>query len=109
MIRRVEISARALRDYERIIQFLLKRSRQGAAAWADAFDEAVSTLPDRFEQHPLAPEDANHDETIRNVLFRTRHGRTYRAIYLLRGDAAFVLHIRQPGQSVVEPDRFYRT
>jgi hypothetical protein len=37
------------------------------------------------------------------VIFKTRRGRAYRALFLIRGDVVFVLHVRGPGQRPLEP------
>lgn len=104
----VRISARAEGDIERILRFLRKRSTVGAVNWLAAFRSMLELLPEQVTMHPLADENAEHLETIRNALFRTRHGRTYRAIYILRGCEIFVTHVRGPGQRRVAREDFYR-
>jgi len=47
-------------------------------------------------------------EPIRHVFFRTRAGRTYRALFLLVGDEVRVLRVRGPGQPPVGPDELPR-
>ena len=50
------------------------------------------------------PEDEDHEEEIRHILFKTRRGKTYRAIFIIRTDTVFVLHVRGPGQDLIAPD-----
>lgn len=63
--------------------------------------EQLTTTP---ENCSLAPENDDHEEEIRHILFKTRRGKTYRAIFIIRTDTVFVLHIRGPGQDLTEPD-----
>ncbi|TWT92313.1 Plasmid stabilization system protein [Botrimarina colliarenosi] len=97
----VELSARAERDFDSIVRYLLKRSPTGAARWIDAFEAMLSALPNSAEANALAPENADHLDTIRNAFFKTRSGRTYRALYIIRGGRLFITHIRGPGQDRV--------
>lgn len=41
---------------------------------------------------------------IKQAFFRTRKGRTYRAVFLIVGDEVRVLRVRGPGQASVDPD-----
>lgn len=50
---------------------------------------------------PLAPEAEDIGEEIRQTFFRTRAGRTYRALFLIVGDEVRVLRIRGAGQAPV--------
>ena len=101
----VELSARAERDFQSIVDYLAKRSTSGATSWIDAFEAMTLALPASAETHPLAPENDDHVETIRNALFKTRRGRTYRAVYIIRAGRVFITHIRGPGQNRI--DDFY--
>lgn len=103
----VRISARAERDITKILKFLRKRSAIGSANWIAAFRSMMEMLPEQVSMHPSADEDSDHTETIRNAFFKTRYGRTYRAIYILRGGEVFITHVRGPGQNRVAPENFY--
>jgi plasmid stabilization system protein ParE len=91
----------AEQEFEQRHAYIAKRSESGAASWANAFYTALKEL----ESHPLAttlaPESADHPEEIRQLLFRTRRGRTYRALFIVRDQSVFVLHIRGPGQDIM--------
>lgn len=50
---------------------------------------------------PLAPEAEDIGEEIRQTLFRTRAGRTYRVLFIIVGDEVRVLRIRGAGQAPV--------
>lgn len=43
---------------------------------------------------------------IRQLLFRTRKGRTYRALFDIQGKTVRVLRIRGPGQQLLAPEDF---
>jgi hypothetical protein len=51
-----------------------------------------------------ADEIADFDLDVRQVLFKTRHGRVYRALFLIEDDHVFILRVRGPGQAPVEPE-----
>lgn len=91
------------RDFQAVYDWLRERSKPGADRWANAFLDALSRLEDHPEGYGLAPEDRDHPETIRQFLFKTRRGRTYRALFTVSGDRVYVLHIRGPGQQAMPP------
>ncbi len=43
---------------------------------------------------------------IKQVFFRTRRGRSYRAIFLIVGDEVRILRVRGPGQDSIDSDEF---
>lgn len=97
----VELSDRALSDIDAIIDYLSSRSTQGAVAWLEALHLAVDAIEKSPLQQPLAPEDSDHLETIRHYLFRTKRGRMYRALFIVRGQQVVVTHVRGAGQDRV--------
>jgi plasmid stabilization system protein ParE len=100
----VHLLWRAERDLDRIVTWLFERSPQGAAAWHRAWKETVGILQDSADSYGLAPENEGHYLEIRQIMFRTRRGRYYRALYTIRGKDVYVMHIRGPGQDLVSPD-----
>ncbi len=52
----------------------------------------------------LAPETEELQEELRHVMFRTRAGRTYRALFVVVGDEVRVLRVRGAGQPPVTSD-----
>ena len=52
----------------------------------------------------LAPENEDHKETIRQAIFKTQRGLPYRAIFVVRENNVFVIHVRGPGQSNLNVD-----
>ena len=96
---------RAREDKQAILEWLLERSRPGAVAWLDAYDEALARLHDHADAYGPAQE---HDDCprvdARQLLFKTRRGRVYRIIFLIDQRDVFVLRVRGPGQPTLQPD-----
>lgn len=94
----------AEREFEEQYSYIAERSEAGAASWANAFYAALKQLELRPLATTLAPESANHPEDIRQMLFKTRRGRTYRVLFVVRDDRVLVLHIRGSGQDIMRSD-----
>jgi plasmid stabilization system protein ParE len=95
---------RAERDIDHIVAWLNERSPQGAASWLRAWDQTFARLESSADQHGLAPESEGHSLEIRQIMFRTRKGRDYRALYTIRGSDVYVMHSRAPGHDLVPAD-----
>jgi plasmid stabilization system protein ParE len=52
---------------------------------------------------PLAPESGSFDIEIRSIVFRTRAGHAYRAIYTVADDEVRILRVRGPRQPPLKP------
>jgi plasmid stabilization system protein ParE len=100
---RVTILRRARQDFHAIEAWLANRSRQGAASWVKRFDEALASLEENPLLQPVAPESEAFPEEIRHIMFRTRRGRTYRALFLVEGEEVRILRIRGAGQDNLSP------
>lgn len=97
---RVETTARAERDRQKCYDYIFERSPQGAAKWADAYEgtlESIELSPHRG----FAPENNFYDDEVRQTLFKTRLGSTYRVIFIIRGETIYILHVRGAGQDVM--------
>lgn len=97
----VELLEAAKTDYRRIYDYIAKRSAQGAERWDEAFEAALQRLARNPLEGSVAPESSRLTEEVRQVLFRTKHGLIYRAIYKIDDDHVVVLRIRGPGQRPV--------
>lgn len=97
---------RARKDADSIVDWIARerKSPEGAAAWLAAYEKAVASLAHWPESYGLAPEDEYDDRELRQFLFKTRRGRTYRAIFTIQGDEIVILRVRGPGQGLLEPD-----
>jgi plasmid stabilization system protein ParE len=101
---RVELSRRAERDVDQILSWIHERSPQGAASWFKCWTKVLSGIEDHPNLALLAPEDEHHDEDIHNRTFKTRSGRKYRVIFVIRDDVVFVTHVRGAGQGMIPPE-----
>lgn len=90
-------------EYAAMLDYIAARSSRGATAWADAFDQALRKLKSNPLKCPLAPESADHARELRQFLFKTRKGQTYRGIFTVEDQLVYILHLRGPGQDLIEP------
>ena len=100
----VWVTAGAQSDVRLILHWLSERSPAGADAWYHRWLETLDQLQRRADSAGLAPESEDHPEAIRQVLFKTRRGRNYRALFVIRDRDVFVLHVRGPGQDYLRPE-----
>src|SRR5579864_8085050 len=90
-------------DIRSILQWIDERSPAGALAWHRAWKNVLQSLRDRADKFGVAPESEDHPEVIRQIVFKTRRGRPYRALFIVRDSDVFVLHVRGPGQNLIDP------
>jgi plasmid stabilization system protein ParE len=101
---RVEMTARAEADLDRLLESLGERSPKAAARLARNFWKAMTRLGTFPLACGLAYESRFFPEELRHLLFEARKGRTYRALFVVRDDLVKVLAIRAPGERPVSPD-----
>jgi hypothetical protein len=103
MTYRVELTARAEADLDRIYERLSSASAKGAARWYESFWDGV----ERLKTHPfscvLAFEHDQFQEELRHLLFGTTQGRTYRALFVVREDVVKIVAVRWPGERPIKP------
>jgi plasmid stabilization system protein ParE len=98
-LRRAEVDVRT------ISAWIAERSPSGAARWLDAYEAALERLCRAPESYGLADEDgAVPDCTLRQFLFKTKRGRTFRGIFIVEGDEIRVLRVRGSAQRPLSPD-----
>jgi toxin ParE1/3/4 len=95
-------------DVGNIIRYLSVRSPQGAIAWCERWEQVLAELENNPLSYGLAPESAGRQADIRQFLFKTRRGRTYRALFTVVGRGVYILHVRGPGQSILRGRRISR-
>lgn len=100
----VRILARARQDFEGYVAWIAERSPQGAERWVAAFEAALSRLEKNPFVNPIARESEELGEEVRNISFRTRAGRTFRALFVVVGNEVRILCIRGSGQAPVTRD-----
>ena len=91
-------------DFQRQYDYIKQRSKRGADSWVNAFHRALKKLATRPMTFVLAPESANQEREIRQLLFKTRQGLTYRALFVICEDVVRIIHIRGAGQDIMSPD-----
>jgi len=101
MSHQVRILARAQEDFEALVAWISERSPQGAERWVASFEVALSKLENNPFIQPMASESKELGEEVRNVMFRTKAGRTYRALFVVVGDEVRILRVRGSGQPPV--------
>jgi plasmid stabilization system protein ParE len=94
----IRVLARARQDLDELLTYISARSPEGAARLLARFEESLQTLQTNPSLAPLAPETSELEDDVRHILFRTRAGRTYRALFTVVGDQVRVLRIRGAGQ-----------
>lgn len=100
----LRILPRAERDVQSIFEYIGQRSPQGAHRWWNAFQEAAVRTARHPRQYPSAPEDSTTDVELRQFLFKTRRGRTYRAVFAIVENEVRILRVRGPGQPPLTED-----
>ena len=95
---RVVVLARASRDIDSIVGWLVKRSPLGAQRWMAALESAKARLRDDPLSFPLIFERIRVSFEIRDVLFKTPRGKRYRAVFTVVANEVRILRIRRPAQ-----------
>jgi len=96
---KLRILPRAERDIQCIFDFIAEQSADGARHWWNAFHEAACRAGDYPGRFPFAPENALSACELRQFSFKTRRGRSYRAIFAVVNDEVRLLRVRGPGQA----------
>lgn len=102
----IRILPRAGADVRQIYSYIETRSPNGANRWEEAFKQAVQGAAAHPLQCGLAPEDQFARFELRQSLFKTRRGLTYRFVFTLLDEELVVLRVRGPGQSPLTSDEF---
>ncbi|QEH36711.1 Plasmid stabilization system protein [Aquisphaera giovannonii] len=97
----VRVLAKARRDLESILRYIALKSPAGAARLLGRFQAEMKRLEREPYASAVAPEADEVGEEVRHALFRTRAGRTYRAIFVIVGEEVRILRVRGSGQPPV--------
>lgn len=87
----------------RIQDWIAERSVEGAIAWQKALRLTVGKLRERGSAFSLAPESPQFSEPLYQILFKTRHGLTYRGLFVVRDQTVVVVSVRGYGEDFVSP------
>ena len=98
---------RADADVRHIARWIAQRSLQGAESWLDAYEELLERLTESADTYASATEDADFDIPLKQALFGTPRGRTYRALFTIVGNQVRILRIRGPGQPTLVQDELW--
>jgi plasmid stabilization system protein ParE len=98
---------RADADVRHVTGWIAERSLPGAEAWLEAYEQLVARLAEQADSFAAALEDSDCNVPLKQALFRTRHGRTYRAVFTIVGDEVRILRIRGPGQPPLQDDELW--
>ena len=83
----VSIMPRAERDIDSIFSWLLERSPNGARAWLNAFEQALDRMSLSPNSLAMAAEAHSIRPDLKQCLFKTPKGRTYRTIFIFENEA----------------------
>ena len=99
---RVSISERAKRDIREILAWIGARSSKGAVSWLNALENSLNQLPKTATSCVAAAEADDFGVDMRQRLFKTRRGNTYRLVLLLRDEIVHLLAVRGAGQDLLQ-------
>ncbi len=99
----VRLTTRAAADVRSIFYYIVERSPQGAANWNDAYEAAIERLENRPLLCGLAAENERFDFEMRQILFKTRSGKPYRAVFCIESEEVIVFRVRGHGQAPITP------
>jgi plasmid stabilization system protein ParE len=99
MSRTPQIVERARADVDNIFNWLVTRSVQGAISRYLAFYRAVERIASAPETDAEAAESHQLGRPLKQSLFKTRRGRTYRIVFQVDQDEIIILRVRGPGQA----------
>jgi plasmid stabilization system protein ParE len=103
MALQVRLTHRADREADEIYLYIRQRAREGALRWYEALQRALADLKVDPSLRALSPEGLQFGIPVRQILFKTRKGRTYRALYTVdeQAQCVNVLSIRGASQDLL--------
>lgn len=101
---KVQFSDEAERNVREIRDWIASHSPDGALRWLEALNAARQRLEKSAGNLALAPEADVFDEDLLQILFKTRRGNIYRALFVIRAETVHVVAVRGAGQDLVGPD-----
>ena len=99
---RVELTAEAEKDLDRILEWLLaQQAGEAGVRWFEALEEAVGSLSSFPERCSLAPESTVFPFEVRHLLYGHRP-HIYRILFTISDKVVYVLHIRHGRRRVLK-------
>jgi plasmid stabilization system protein ParE len=94
MVSRVELTAKAKRDLDAILEWLVaQEAGEAGLRWYARLQKEIGSLSALAYRCPLAPENGEFPFEIRQLLYG-RRPHQYRILYTVEGETVIVLHIR---------------
>ena len=78
--------------------WIKERSSKGALRWLDTLEKTLRERQSRAVSCGPATEADDFDVDLRQRLFKTRRGNTYRLVFILREDVVHILAVRRTRQ-----------
>jgi plasmid stabilization system protein ParE len=98
VLRRAEQELNAAADW------IAEYSPGAAARWFNSFVHALLSLEKNPQRCGLAPENVASSYELRQLIYRPRQGRSFRAIFTIQGNQVRVLRIRGAGQDLLSDE-----
>jgi plasmid stabilization system protein ParE len=91
---RVSVSAKAKRDLDGILAWLLaEEAGETGLRWFQGLKNALASLANLPERCPLAPENRSFSFEVRQLLYGHKP-HTYRILFTIEADTVTILHVR---------------
>lgn len=106
MTRTVVVAPAADGELREIARWYRKQSgsEKVAADWYVGFGEAIDSLGEDADRHPLAPESDDFPFELRALLYGSGRRKTHRALFRILDDVVEVLAVRHLAQQELRPD-----
>jgi plasmid stabilization system protein ParE len=98
----VFVEDRVWLDAEAIVRRISADNLEAAAKWFRALQRKIEALRFLPERHPLAPENDDFTEEIRETFLGKRNNK-YRILFTIRGKSVHVLHVRHGAREPLRP------
>lgn len=104
MIREVEFTDRATRDFDETLTWYLRQSATAATKWIDAVERAVEQLEAEAEAGSPVPESQRLQITLLQTLIAVGKKPTHRMVYAIRDRTVTVYAIRHLARDELTED-----
>ena len=100
----VKFSQRAKRDIHEIQTWIKSRSTKGAATWLSAIEKSIQHLSVFAASSATAPEADDPGIDLKQRMFKTRRGNSYRLLFIIRAETVHILVVRGMGQDLLHDE-----
>ncbi len=97
----VKFSQRAKRDIHEILAWIKSRSSKAATTWLAALEKSISHLSEFAPSSATAPEADDLGIDLKQWMFKTRRGNSYRLLFIIRVETVHILAVRGMGQDLL--------